>query len=518
MPTRSEAIARFLNHAAPPDLAALYNINMECQVNVAQDGGMRTDGEFKGRKWHGWTDGNTTWKSFRIPFNAKSEASYTDSEIKFELDKHAEGIGMTGWDWQAKVSRWVAFDFDAIVGHSEKHEVKFTAEQLDEVKHAASEIPWVTVRRSAGGKGLHLYVFLDPLIPTSNHTEHAALARSILGMMSALTGFDFKSKVDICGGNMWVWHRKAKGNGGLELLKQGIPLADVPANWRDHVVVISNKRRRNLPQFVEQNPKGEDVFEELCGQNTRVPLDEEHKRLLAYLQDNGAMWWWDQDRHMLVCHTADLAAAHTALNYRGIYTTASMGKEKGVDQNCFAFPMRRGAWVLRRHTPGVNEAKTWDQDGSGWTRCYYNREPDLRTASRSFGGIEDPKTGGFVFPDADNAIKAAGALGATISVPERLRTGRETTLRTHKDGRLICEIQHSDTDKREQMDDWLPRKGVWAKIHTVKLSAPNEPDTGNYDDIVRHLVTESGDNYGWLMSLWRTLSWLLNPPVYPLRK
>ena len=59
------------------------------------------------------------------------------------------------------------------------------------------EIPWVTVRKSTGGNGIHLYVFL-PDVPTANHTEHAALARAVLGQMSALVGFDFKAKVDAC--------------------------------------------------------------------------------------------------------------------------------------------------------------------------------------------------------------------------------------------------------------------------------------------------------------------------------
>jgi len=121
MVTRSESIKLFLDAMAPPELAALYHLGMECQVNVAQDGGERTDGEFKGRKWHGWTDGMTTWKTFRIPYKADTNPEYLDKAIRFDLAAHAEGIGLTGWDWQRKVSRWVAYDFDAIMGHSEQH-------------------------------------------------------------------------------------------------------------------------------------------------------------------------------------------------------------------------------------------------------------------------------------------------------------------------------------------------------------------------------------------------------------
>lgn len=61
------------------------------------------------------------------------------------------------------------------------------------------------VRRSTGGGGIHLYVYsADDGISTDNHTEHAALARCVLGMMSSGTGFDFASQIDACGHVTWV--------------------------------------------------------------------------------------------------------------------------------------------------------------------------------------------------------------------------------------------------------------------------------------------------------------------------
>ena len=191
IPKKTEAIASFLNHMTQPDLASLYHLGMECQVNVAQDGGERIEGDFKGKKWHAWTDGLSTWKPFRIPFKANTNPEYTDSPLKFDLVQHAEAIGMTGWNWQKRVSQWVAFDFDAIVGHSENHTAKLTDEQMTAVIEAAQSIPWVTVRKSTSGSGIHLYVFIDD-VPTNNHNEHAALGRAILAQMAALTGFDFE--------------------------------------------------------------------------------------------------------------------------------------------------------------------------------------------------------------------------------------------------------------------------------------------------------------------------------------
>src|SRR3954465_3575359 len=121
MPTKTEAIKAFLSQMTHPDLSALYHYGMEVQLNVAQDKGERVEGEFNGRKWFAYSDGLQQWKSFRIPYNSMTEPTYEDKEIRFDLGAHTEAIGMTGWCWTDKVSKWVAFDFDAITGHSEKH-------------------------------------------------------------------------------------------------------------------------------------------------------------------------------------------------------------------------------------------------------------------------------------------------------------------------------------------------------------------------------------------------------------
>lgn len=499
MPTRTEAITAFLSKFTHADLFNLYNPAMECQVNVAHDGGNRIEGEYKGRQWHGWTDGLQVWKSFRIPYNANTEPTYEDKDIKFDIAQHAEGIGMTGWDWKAKVSRWVAFDFDAISGHSDKHTSKLTPESLREVQDEAAKIPWITIRKSTSGKGLHLYVFLDG-VPTSNHNEHAALARSILGKMAALTGFEFSSKVDVCGGNMWVWHRKMQGTDGLELIKQGGILTDIPQNWKDHVKVITGRKRKVMPGFVTE----EDTFAELVGCRTHVPLDDEHKKLIFWLEENKTQHWWDADNHMLVCHTYDLKRAHKELGLRGIFDTEATGSEQGVDHNCYCFPMRKGAWSVRRFTPGVKEKNTWEQDGEGWTRCYYNQQPTLPTVSKHYGGIENDK-GGFEFRHASLAQQAALALGANIDIPV-FAESRKSILKQHKDGRLIIEVRAEDDDSPTAFAGWLnPKKDKWQQIVNVQISSPTENDVGNYDDLLRHVVDTNNSDAGWVLysdSLW----------------
>lgn len=495
MPTKTESIRLFLQHKARPELADLYNPAMEAQVLVAQGQGERVEGEYEGKRWAGWTDGLQTWKPFRIPFHAKSKPVYVDTEINFDLAKHAEAIGLTGWDFVNLKSRWVAFDFDAIMGHKDSHTSKLTDEELAAVRDAAIQIPWVTVRQSTSGNGLHLYVFLDG-VDCSNHTEHQALGRAILGKMSALTGFDFDAKVDNCGGNIWIWHRKFDAAGGingpgLRLIKQGEILSDVPPNWRDHIKVSSGSRRKVVPEFAVDI----DEFSELCGQRARVPLDTEHKKLIKLLEEEHRRdWWWDADNWMLVAHTLDLQTAHEKLGCRGIFKTTSSGSSA---QNCFMYPMRRGVWSVRRHTPGIQEADSWDQDGSGWTRCYFNREPDLSTSAKVSGGVENDK-GAFVFRETETAVKAAANLGAHVTLPNFMM-GREAQLRPHKDGRLIFEINYNETDNIEKMTGWTKTKNKWQRVLSTQAPDHYESEVSNYEDIVRHLVVESGRDAGWVV-------------------
>lgn len=500
MPTRTESIKAFLEARAHKDLASLYHHDMECQVIVAQGTGERIDGEFAGTRWQGYTDGIQTWKPFRIPRNASTEPEYIDVPMTFDLGLHCEAIGMTGWNWNRRVSQWVAFDFDAILGHDEKHTRKLTSTELEHVRTVACQLEWVTVRRSTSGKGLHLYVLLDD-VSTQNHTEHAALARSILAKMGSLTGYDFQSKVDICGGNMWIWHRKMMPTlnteqVGLQILKQGIALRDIPPNWKDHLNVVKGvSKKLQTPTDISELQDTEDKFDVLCGQRTRVALDTDHIRLITYLNQNGLYHWWDADRHMLVTHTANLKQAHTELGLKGIFETETKAT---TTHNCFLYPIRRGAWSVRRFTPGVKEHASWDCDGSGWTRCYFNQEPSLRSASLACNALEDP-SGAFHFKTGDDVSRAAIALGANVHIPPKYNH-RTMILKLHKDGvRLVIEFNSEQGDNPSELDNWLQKGNKWIKIFSAQRNNTIDVDTENYDDLVRHLVTEGDEDSGWVV-------------------
>jgi hypothetical protein len=510
---KTEALGKFLQAYARSDLASLYNPNMEVQVNAAQDRGvLQTGVTAEGKHWQTWTNPDNplepSWKSFRIPLHANTEPVFNDSDIKWCMEDHVEGIGLTGWDFKNRVSKWVAFDFDAISGHSDKHLQKLSDENLQKVQELACQLPWVTVRKSTSGNGLHLYVFLND-VPTANHTEHAALARAILCQMSALTGFDFNAAVDNCGSVMWIWHRKyIKSEGkGLELIKEGIPLDKVPENWREHVTVTGGVGKRTIPGFIEE--KKVDAFEDLCGQHPRVPLDEQHRKVIDFLNETGSMFWWDADHHMLVCHTWDLKQAHAKLELIGLFETNAKGSEHGIDQNCFAFPMRRGAWTVRRHTRSVQEDPSWELDTAGWTKTYLNREPTLQSAAKTFKGIEDGEKQEFVFRKASEAAETIAVLGNSVKIPEDLKN-RETVLKQLKDGRVVMRIKKESGDDQFGSEGWLDKEKYWVKC--LRTNQQVGDDSGNYDDMCRHLISESCQDSGWVIKAGK--KWVHEPPKH----
>ena len=490
----SQSLDSFLSArktAANADLVDRWHIGMELQANMRSG-----DGEPIAGKKSTWSNGVDTWYSFRIPHKADSEPEWEDREIQFPLDLHCDGIGMTGWDWQKRCSVFVAFDFDGISGHAQG--VGISDADLEKVKEAASALPYVETRRSTGGQGLHLYVYLDN-ISTANHTEHAALARCILGMMSSECNFDFAGHIDACGGVMWFWHRKmTTDNQGLSVIKSAtktLAIADLPDNWKDHIEVVSRKRAKVRINGVAD----ESQFETLVSGKKTTPLDESHKAQIDELQRSGFSTLWISDHHLLQTHTKALASlmeSTASMEIKGVFRTTSEGRNPGTP-NCFLFPLPNGAWKVYRFSPGVAEAETWEQDSQGWTTCYFNQQPDLDTAARVMGGIEAPDNGGYVFESGTKAGEAVKLLGQSIHIPDQLK-GREMRIRHQRDGRIALEVKK--TDKNEIVSGWIGEKGKLRRLVNVKTeikAQAAEESYAEYDKLIRTLNTPANMSAGW---------------------
>ena len=461
-----------------------YTPEMEVQVNVRTDIGERVTGTYNNHTWHGFTNGEYTWKSIRSPWGAKtSTPHFEDRDLTWPLDKFAEGIGCTGWNWVKKESIYCGFDFDSIVNHAQG----LNAEEMAAVKQRLEQIPWVSIYTSKSGKGIHAYVRFDTPVSTDTHTHHAGLARAVLSNLSALVGFNFKEKVDTCGGILWIWHRQTKPE-GLKLLKQGSRLTNIPPNWKDHLEIIEKKRRVPGKQI-----KNKEDFEGLVSRTRKADLNEEHLALLKWFNNQNTTWWWDADFGMLVCHTYDLKRAHQALGLRGIYETISSGIDVPYDQNCFGFALPNGKWIFRRHGKGTAESPFWDLDRAGWRYCIFNSHPSLGTVSRMFGGT--PSTGNkHFFEMAINAERALVALGSPLQFPPELATRSATLKEGERPGTLVIQIDRSEGDKN--IVGWAPVRGPkWEQIISIKIE---EEEIEIPDDIVRHIV-QDGKDLGWVV-------------------
>ena len=510
MPTVTEGIRRFLASKRDhpfilpgADLIDrfLERENLETQVNAAQDKGEPVEG-----RRNTWTDGTCTWFHIRVPKNANDKPEWDDYELRWAPEEHAEAVGSTGWDWKALQSRWVGFDFDDITSHAKGVGVNDT--ELARVAEAAQALPYVEVRKSTGGRGLHFYVLFDEEgIPTANHTEHAALARCILGMMTAEVGFDFASAIDACGQNMWLWHRKITcANQGLLLLKPAtrtLSIKVLPINWRDHIEVVTRRRARVRVHGVSN----ENAFDLLTSSYPSAPLDSKHKAIIEALAETGYSTIWVADHHLLQTHTKALETLmndpelRNTLGLIGHFQTSSPGNDPD-QSNCFLFPLSESAWKVYRFSPGVSEASGWEQDGEGWTTCYFNRQPDFDTACRVHGGLKDPEKGEYVFDRAEQAIRAVHSLGKEIALPVSLHD-RQTVLKV-KDEQLIVKVERKESDNG--LDGWLAKKDVWIREFS-RVKTQQESSEGH--ERLRALRTTKQEPAGflWLNDLgeWDTL-------------
>lgn len=519
MPTAIESITNYLtarreSHNGPDliDLHLKYGCDLETQVNVAADAGEPVAG-----KRSTYTDGINTWFSFRIPKDADTAPWFRDFPMKFPLDPHVDGIGSTGWDWKAKRSRYVGYDYDSIVGHAAG--IGVTDKELEKVVEAAKALPYVTVRKSTGGGGLHLYVLFenDPAFDTNTHTEHAALARYVLSVMSKDAGFSFHSTVDACGGNMWLWHRKSAGTEGLTLVKQGelFLASQLTGAWRDHVPVIERQRAKvrinNMPSDEE------DIFEQLASAHRQVMPDAKHRAMMAAISKMGIACHWVEDHHLLQTHTVGFKrlieqrtltyvtpdGQEESFELLGVFDTVSKGSDLQTP-NCFAFPIDNGAWKIYRFGSGgrITEAEGWEQDTQGRTTAWFNVRPNLDMAAR-FSGGKKLKRGGYEFDAVERAVEVIKLLKPNfeMNIEEHLKK-RKAVIERSKDGNVVLEIPKDKADDTLMRDKgkWndSDKKNYWTQVFDI-AAQPEKLDVSDYDNLIRCLETRDGQPAGWAL-------------------
>jgi len=511
MTKTTEAIGGFLNNVPvnfAKDLTQRYNPGMEVQVMVDPTGGepVYEDDRLIRNTWSCSPPDmeSYTFHHIRVPRNAMSEPYFNDTAMKFPLMRHVECIGMTGWNWQLKKSLWVGFDFDSITGHAAG--VGVDDESLLAVRKAASNIPWVQVRKSTGGSGLHLYVYFDPsdAPDTENHNVHAALARAVLGMMEREAGFDFRGNMDVLGGNMWCWHRKINAdNEGLAIIKDCDSVCPrLPANWRDNVDVVNGTSSKI--KFNGVDSRDYDSFEAQTSSRVKIELDDTHKLIEERIHELGYTIVWVPDHHCWQTHTHAFVELMNTYpdEYRGVFATHSSGSDKGKP-NCFAFPVKDGGLRLTRFGRGAAEHDTWRQDGNDWTWTFFNRPPSLQEAAAVMGGAEDPDGKGWVFGDLDDAAQAAALMGGNLKLDDTWMEvfgqdgGRSITMRENKDKQLVLEMPKKANDRTPK--GWIAKgRKFTTLLRNVRTEHVYEEEETTYDDRVRALVDMNNEFSQWV--------------------
>ena len=489
---------------------------LETQLLVSPEGGYPVEG-----KRNVWSDGEEEWHNIRFPKNAMAEPYWRDRPLHFLLEKHWLGVGSTWWLWTKRESMGCGFDFDEVTSHAPGTGV--SDEQLEEVRRRACELDYVEVLRSTGGRGLHLYIWFDEnnRPKTANHSEHAAVARAMLGKLSTDAEFDFGSHLDVCGGNLWVGHQKMFGGDGFECLKKAtkfLTADEIPPNWRDHLSVIKGKTTK--VRVVGVDNEGDEVddqdpLSELTTSHPKIALDEVHKKIIADLEMTGVTCVWVPDHNLVQTHTCGLQKVFEQWKdeghpMRGFFSTLSPGTDTGKP-NTFMIPKRDGAFMVFRFGQGTMEHDLWNQDRSGWTWCNYNRQPNLAEASIALGGAELENNKGFRFEEISAAQKAVAALGSKLSLPEgNSYSERASTLRKNKDGRLVVEIERRDSDSGFNAWDGQ-RKGKWIKIFNIMVDTQDEEDDfTRFDTLVRSCRSPSDADAGWRIRVKRG-PWIKHP-------
>lgn len=267
----------------------------------------------------------------RIPTDRNGDPVFGGELLTVEqLSKRVSLVGTSGWDYQAKVTRFIILDFDAIdhaAGHSD--------EIIDRIVAAARHLGWVWVRRSKGGRGIHVIVALSVPMPAGTGTEHQANARAIVDRMQSDSGFDFRRFVDCVGVIGYIWAKEIRPN-GFEVLVEPTSLA--PEITRTATVA------NDEPQPTE--------------------LNDQHQHDIDVMAEAGFVATWDGKR--LLCHSKGFEVLYRDPRRPGRFATKSPGTDP-TEPNAFAYPLDDGGWSLNRFSVSPEaEADGWYANAQGF--------------------------------------------------------------------------------------------------------------------------------------------------------
>jgi hypothetical protein len=501
--TIREGVDTFLKNRLEhsPFLIPLWSPELETQFMVYPGSNEADEADSDGDEESAiWTDGEQKWFSHRWPKNAWGDAHYKDKPLTFSPGVHIQAVGTTWWNYVQQRSVALAFDIDAVEGHSATTTTN-TQEQLDQFLEAARSLPYITIIRSKSGNGYHVYVFFDPADQpvTRNHNEHATLAVCVLGKMSEDASFPFNEFIDVKGGNFWIWADK-RGQHGFELVQGAVhPLrADELGDWQAAVLATPNR-----PVVVEGfTDSGEATTHTMQGGGFKVyPMEEAHKKILRELETLGYAFRWFPEFNMAHTHTAALKilmenrlAAGSPL--KGVFETASGGKDKSKP-NCYITPRPKGAFRVARHGVSAAEHSLWETyENDTW--CFYNQEASVLRVLQKLGGHELVFSSGELEKALNLFGQTLGENHTDISVPIQIKLNRSKNIFTaHFSGDIL---DKSTGEPAKQFKNWQKKAKGYERLLPLRHDPKMYTQTvlEGVDQYVRYLTTAQDNVLGWL--------------------
>ena len=487
-----EGVKTFLKarNAESPFLIPRWNMDLESQYLV-HPGSVEVEGTA-----NAWTDGQEEWSHHRWPRNAGSKPTYTDRKLKFRPGAHLSRMGSTWWNYKTKRSVAVALDIDLEGEHAEST-TTVTSAKLGIITEKLKTLDYLTLVRSSGGSGVHIYCFFDEMYQPEavNHNEHTQVAHALVAKISEDLSYDLSQHMDAVGVIFWFWScDSCAEHDGYSLIQA--QTRSLKASDLEKYMGLKMAGTNSKIKVKGFNESGEPTTntEEGGGYKT-YPLEPAHSEILKELEDMGYSFIWTGDFNMAHTHTAALKLLFAKREkdgnpIKGLFDTISKGSDK-TKPNCYITPRPGGVFQVKRFGNGTAEHPLWNSsDGDTW--CYINQDtpvmPVLKRFCSSYDGVKLTFS-----PEAlEDAMKAFGkTLGEshkTISVPIHV------VLR--KDGTLGAQFKADG-----HYEGWKSSGGKISRdlplVHKRAEFGKSMLDTA--DKFVRHVVTPDYDPYGWAL-------------------
>jgi len=469
-----EAIKLHLEHhvADSPFLIPRWSTKLETQIMVKK--GIE---EVEPKVY---TADGETWSNSRWPFKAGTDPYYKDRPITYDPEKRISRIGSTGWNWEDKRSVFVGIDIDAEDSGHAAGTNTVDEFQLGQIVAKLSELPYISLVRSTGGKGIHGYVYFDqsdaPV--TENHNEHTQVALAVLEKIREDTGMDLVQEkiVDVKGVVLWFWScDSGPTHPGFTVVHEGTQLlknSDIP-EWDK---VVPKKKVKN-----DQHDY------------TQCELEPDHLEILAQLEDLGYAYSFNEEFNTAQTHTFALKILYEKRKaegnpVRGIYQTLSKGTDPSCP-NCYITAKPGGFFKVARFGNATSEHKTWfTKDDDTWT--FFNQPVDPMSVFARYA----------ITHDMSSAILDPASFGEVLALLECDFDFPEEQIKVVYDSSANAIIAHA----RYREDNPVP--SGWTKVGkkiTARLPLDGNQETraNNYlDDIdqqFRFVIAPSNEPFGW---------------------